>query len=241
MPGTDDPGGATAWCCQAMHLISSKWLLALVVSPNASVSPKGTVSLAAQAEEPEAVAVATGDGLGDGAERFVDLPLVGEAALEHVDLHSLALMLPGEDGPSRRQGLVRSWRFDADGTLFLGRRGGPAWHPPANAPRQERLEEVESGRQDSIRTFSSRNPPLGSRLPKGALRCTEPHKNNRGCRSCFAPFDYRAGHKKSWNRLLFVPPGCSGRAWSCWRPCRNSAGVRPRPATDLLFAAKAAL
>src|SRR5258708_35674353 len=84
--------------------------------------------LLAEAKEPEAVTVAASDGLGDGAERFENLPVVREAALQHLDLQRLALVFSRQDRAGRRQAFVDGRWLGCDRRLDRHRLGGPARH-----------------------------------------------------------------------------------------------------------------
>src|SRR5258708_38609505 len=80
----------------------------------------------AKAKEPEAVTVAAGDGFGDGAERFENLSVVREAALQHLDLQRLALVFSRQDRAGRRQAFVDGRWLGCDRSLDRHRPGGPA-------------------------------------------------------------------------------------------------------------------
>jgi hypothetical protein len=47
-----------------------------------------------------------GDGLGDGAERAVDLAVEGKAMFQHLDLKRTALVAAGQEGTRPRQAVV---------------------------------------------------------------------------------------------------------------------------------------
>src|SRR5258708_18877291 len=111
----------------------------------------------AEAKEPEAVTVAAGDGFGDGAERFEDLPVVGEAPLQHLDLQRLALVLSRQDGAGRWQAFVDGRRLGGDRWLDRHRLGVPAWHRRGSA--------AERGGVRGYRALSPPLPPRGHRPP----------------------------------------------------------------------------
>src|SRR5262245_35738526 len=54
--------------------------------------------------------VASGDGLGHGAERDIDPTAISKAFGEHLHLHELAVVGTGEEGDRRRQTLIERRR-----------------------------------------------------------------------------------------------------------------------------------
>ena len=70
------------------------------------IAPRCQTPTQAAPEEEKTIAVAAGDGLGDGAERGVDLALVLEAVSKDQDLHHRALVRAGPDRAWRRQPVI---------------------------------------------------------------------------------------------------------------------------------------
>src|SRR5262245_1137244 len=87
-------------------------------------------SVAGEAEEGGAAAMAGGDGLGDGAERAVDGALVGKALGQDLHLQDGALVDAGEDRAGRQPAVVGPAALRAGGGPvgeWAGGAGGGGW------------------------------------------------------------------------------------------------------------------